>query len=453
LYLSSLFSVYFFSIAPGKTIIKSDYTDNGNNIDGVEGATSKSATSYYTQTANNGLLCGQAICGQAIVSSYENSGLSNSRACFCGDLFCGDTYCKQGYTGAYNLGRNDVYVSYYDKNGELLKVRHATNRELSGTIGTADDYITVTKTLSNDKYTVTYVIGTTKYEYNYNRITGELLDSTEYEGTTPKIKFENTEYDSFGRNSAIKFTIDNSKNLAYNYTYKSDYIDTVKSVTLPNGKTSTIKTDGFGRLTNRTVNTQAVFENEYSYLNNGLYTTPLISREVLKAGNSSIDYRYTYDANNNITHIRNAANSLIASYQYDGLNRLIRENIVGGKTTVYKYDKGGNIQYKKRFDYSSAAGSLTTDLLNSTSGSKITYAYDPRNKDKLLSCNGGMPLQYDDYGNPLLWFKHGASSSPIYLLQWGEVNQLNSIKDLGTNKIYTYKYLWCSVIKRMMEIK
>lgn len=207
LYHSSLFSAYFFSIAPGKTIIKSDYTDNGNNIDGVEGATSKSATSYYTQTANNGLLCGQAICGQAIVSSYENSGLSNSRACFCGDLFCGDTYCKQGYTGAYNLGRNDVYVSYYDKNGELLKVRHATNRELSDTIGTADDYITVTKTLSNDKYTVTYVIGTTKYEYNYNRITGELLDSTEYEGTTPKIKFENTEYDSFGRNSAIKDSV------------------------------------------------------------------------------------------------------------------------------------------------------------------------------------------------------------------------------------------------------
>lgn len=427
----------------GKTIIKANYTDNGNNIDGVEGATSKSATSYYTTTANNGLLCGQAICGQAIVSSYDNSGLSNSRACFCGDLFCGDTYCKQGYSGAYNLGRNNVYVSYYDKNGELIKVRHATNRELSDTFGAADDYITVTKTLSNDKYTVTYVIGTTKYEYNYNRITGELLDSTEYEGTTPKIKFANTEYDSFGRNSAIKFTIDNSKNLAYNYTYKSDYVDTVKSVTLPNGKTSTITTDGFGRLTNRTVNTTPVLQNIYSYSRNkdySSYTTPLISKEILVAGNSSIGYQYTYDANNNITHIRDAANSLIASYQYDGLNRLIRENIVGGKTTVYKYDEGGNLQYKKRFDYSSAAGSLTKDLLNSTTGVKTTYEYDPRNKDKLLSCNGGMKLQYDDYGNPWLWFKHGTSSLPLYHLQWENVNQLSSIKDLGTNKIYTYKY-------------
>lgn len=128
--------------------------------------------------------------------------------------------------------------------------------------------------------------------------------------------------------------------MAYNYTYKSDYEDSVSSVKLPNNITCSIDADAFGRFTARTLNTSTVLKNEYVYKKsktNSAYTTPLVESETITAGSDSATYKYTYDSNNNILTVRNASNALISSYQYDGLNRLIRENIVGGNTTVYNY--------------------------------------------------------------------------------------------------------------------
>ena len=49
------------------------------------------------------------------------------------------------------------------------------------------------------------------------------------------------------------------------------------------------------------------------------------------AGNavvSSTEYRYTYDANGNITQIRDGNNVIQYQYTYDDLGQLIREDIV-----------------------------------------------------------------------------------------------------------------------------
>ena len=129
---------------------------------------------------------------------------------------------------------------------------------------------------------------------------------------------------------------------------------------MPNGDNCSIETDAFRRLQSKTISASTSFANTYEYSKSktsNAYTTPLVSKETLKVGSSSVAYQYTYDSNNNILTIKNKAGSLIVSYEYDGLNRLIRENIVGGNTTVFKYDKGGNIQFKKVYSYSAAAGS------------------------------------------------------------------------------------------------
>ena len=132
---------------------------------------------------------------------------------------------------------------------------------------------------------------------------------------------------------------------------------------------------------------------------------------------------------------------MLVSYEYDGLNRLIRENIVGGNTTVFKYDKGGNLQYKKVYAYSAAAGKTYTDLLNGT-GKTISYGYGiASNKDLLTSYNGSGMLEYDNYGNPQKWFKHGTGNSALsYTLQWGNVSNLISIYDGVSGSTYNYKY-------------
>ena len=115
---------------------------------------------------------------------------------------------------------------------------------------------------------------------------------------------------------------------------------------------------------------------------------------------------------------------------------------MGGDTTVFKYDKGGNLQYKKVYAYSAASGNTYNELLSGTSGKTKNYGYAVSgNKDTLTSYNGSGMLEYDDYGNPKKWFKHGTDGSSLgYSLSWGHVSNLNAITDDADGTTYTYKY-------------
>ena len=115
---------------------------------------------------------------------------------------------------------------------------------------------------------------------------------------------------------------------------------------------------------------------------------------------------------------------------------------MGGNTTVYKYDKGGNIQFKKVYSYSAASGKTVNELINGTTGKTISYGYGiSTNKDQLTSYNGSGTLAYNGYGNPEKWFKHGTNGSSLaYTLQWGPVSNLTTITDDDTQDIYTYIY-------------
>ena len=115
---------------------------------------------------------------------------------------------------------------------------------------------------------------------------------------------------------------------------------------------------------------------------------------------------------------------------------------MGGNTTVFKYDNGGNLQYKKVYAYSAASGKTVNELLNGTTGKTISYGYGvATNKDLLTSYNGSGTLEYDNYGNPQKWFKHGTGNSALgYTLWWGNVSNLTAITDDATDIQYTYKY-------------
>ena len=275
----------------GRIIIRTAYIESGTDIDGVEGATSKTVTGYYNDNAKTGVLCGEVLCGQATVgSSGKKSG-----AAYLGNLFCGQYFlAANNMTGQSNDNwQNNVYASYYNCYGELIKVRHAINRELTDVFDSDADYVSVTDECeyAGNTRILTYVVGTAKYVYNYDRTTGDLLDSTEYENDVLKLKHETVSYDKFGRTNKVQFTLDNGSTMVYNYTYKSDYEDGVASVKLPNNITCSIDTDTFGRLTARTLNTSTVLKNEYVYKSsktNSAYTTPLVESEKLIAGSVSV---------------------------------------------------------------------------------------------------------------------------------------------------------------------
>lgn len=51
---------------------------------------------------------------------------------------------------------------------------------------------------------------------------------------------------------------------------------------------------------------------------------------------------------------------------------------MGGNTTVYKYDKGGNLQFKKVYSYSAAYGKTYKEIENITTRLSGGYYYVKR---------------------------------------------------------------------------
>lgn len=107
---------------------------------------------------------------------------------------------------------------------------------------------------------------------------------------------------------------------------------------------------------------------------------------------------YTYDANGNIKTVKEGS-SEVASYEYDGLNRLTRENIAGEKTVVYTYDAGGNLKTKKEYAYTKSATLGTVkDTFN------YTYASGTWG-DRLTKYDVGS-IQYNEAGYPTMYRGH-----------------------------------------------
>ena len=93
-----------------------------------------------------------------------------------------------------------------------------------------------------------------------------------------------------------------------------------------------------------------------------------------------------YDENGNISKYGNV------TYQYDNLNRLVRENNPTlDKTTIWSYDISGNICTRTEYAYTTGAVGTAT----------ATFAYSYANgwKDQLTSF-GGQNIVYDQAGNP-----------------------------------------------------
>ena len=119
-------------------------------------------------------------------------------------------------------------------------------------------------------------------------------------------------------------------------------------------------------------------------------TSPLVSGIMQSGHNLS----YVYDDNGNITSVVYKGQTI--GYVYDALGQLIRVNDqANNESWTYEYDRGGNIQNKKRYSY-------TTGTLGSPNYTE-DYQYGDANwKDKLTArvINGtSYPVVSDAIGN------------------------------------------------------
>jgi len=119
-------------------------------------------------------------------------------------------------------------------------------------------------------------------------------------------------------------------------------------------------------------------------------------------------YAYSHDKLGNITKITKTDGGVTSDlyrYVYDEASQLVREdNTVTNQTTVWQYDKGGNIKNKKT--YALTAANVNPDG-NSTLIDDVPYEYSTGLwKDQLTSYDG-QSIVYDASGNPTTYL--GAS--------------------------------------------
>ena len=197
----------------------------------------------------------------------------------------------------------------------------------------------------------------------------------------------------------------------YSSTDNSETTDLYTTETTEFGNTTKIVyKDAFGRIIKEEVKSgnAIVLLKEYVYNSNGDYITDQLNYVTTTSSSGSKErLRYTYDNNGNITGIYskkdNADETTVATYQYDALGQLIKEN-----NKNYTYDNHGN---------------LTKKWITNLSYENSDW------KDKLTKY-GNQAITYDESGNPLSYL--GAT------LTWKNGRQLSSYTK--GNLSVTYKY-------------
>lgn len=185
----------------------------------------------------------------------------------------------------------------------------------------------------------------------------------------------------------------------YAYTYKNNAAKDLDSITV-GSLTVTHKTDVQGRNTGKEIyygKGKKIAEENIYYRKVGDHATnmPVSMRfgSLINGKYSILDrLQYKYDSCGNITEIREN-DILQARYEYDKLNRIVREdNKVFGKTWLYSYDYNGNILSKKEYAFTLK----TDDELEELDSETVVYGYYG---DRLMSF-GEELCDYDLLGNP-----------------------------------------------------
>ena len=262
-------------------------------------------------------------------------------------------------------------ASFYDKADRLLQVKEGTAVKetcsylADGTLSQRiDNYSGMTYTYSELGNTITE---------SYKKGSEQILTVSHHDDTA---KMKRLVYSHSGTSDS--------------YTQKTDDLGRMTELVTPLG-TYTYTYDGLGRVTAKTLKSGSVTVAKETYLytesNDSGYTSPLKKRITYK--DNSWD-GYTCDGNGLIKNIVHSPGTHLRTYQYDGMNRLTREDIQGHKTATYEYDKAGNLTCRKEYDYH--AMSLDGETPNKT----VTYSY----QNGRMTSYDGESCVYDENGNP-----------------------------------------------------
>ena len=368
---------------------KTAVTDGNGNVTNYTYDTNGNVLSIKNGTSGNDY----SYTGSGSVSKITHNGFSYS---FNYDVFYNLVSTK--------IGNVAITSNTYDSNGNLAKTTYANGDYFEYTY---DDYgnislITgetgkIAEMIYNKQGLVTKAVDYSSGETSYYYYTFDGSLESEYRTSSDGSLTHYIVTDSNG-NTVEKTSVNGQTKTITTGTDKDG-----KSFVSNDGVTNETSTDDFGRTTQvRTVRSDGtlVFNTDYEYANGKAEnsTTNLVSKYSQSYGSDSVlSYDYSYDANGNITEIKQNG-KLINKYTYDSLNELKEEYDYVNKFYInYSYDGAGNLQNKYEQVLDPNYGYPTGTQHGNT------YEYtDTSWKDKLTKVNGSN-ISYDANGNPLTY--------------------------------------------------
>ncbi|HIU14971.1 MAG TPA: DNRLRE domain-containing protein, partial [Candidatus Ventricola intestinavium] len=453
----------------GSCVIESrqSYTADGNHVATKTDARGK-VVSYVTDLAKDTLTSVTDPNGQSVAYTYDSRRRVTSTTATAGDMT---------YKNAYTYENDRLKTVAHNTTGDTPDVTYTFDYDAFGHPTTVK---VGTQTLSTNVYTDTGDRTLTRVEYgnggkvhytrdDFRRVTGIHYDNattprftydygangqiayvrdnelnrtvwTEYDTSerptrvhllenatnasigTPKY-VSTTSYDEFGNVAAFREKVNDSASYETTYTYDVENKPTQLRYGADDRKV-TITYDPIGRISTRTAAGNVNYVTTYAYVpaseSNSALTTPLVQSITQNGQNFS----YTYDDVGNIASV--TRNGLTTTYVYDTLGQLTRVNDPHtNKSTVYLYDRGGNIT-----GYLGAPYSLAEPL--GGINEMVFYSYGDSNwKDKVTAI-GGKAITYDAIGNPL--------SYDGWTFTWKAGRMLDSLVKTGTNAQFSYDH-------------
>ena len=307
----------------------------------------------------------------------------------------------------YHLGNDNTYkLEYiYDDKYRLISINEYNNdilKEIKAYTYEKDRLV-----LEQDKSidpNITY-----KYTYNDNNYLIKKEIENEYE-----IEYK---YDKYDRLEEKNILLNNEDAQKYQYSYKDKLNNLVNQVMINDNIRVNNLYDGINRKDRKSyyLNSTYIFKHEFNFIE---YNKTLSIEDMHEAYGFEKNYKYVIK-NNKIKYILDDNKEYI-SYEYDELDRLVKEkNKDLNETRKYSYDGNGNISLIEFYNYEE------TNLIKGRS-----FNYYSNNKDLLKDVSEYLPNterikyisfnNYDNMGNPC--------KIDGDMLQWSKGNRLTSYK-------------------------
>ena len=122
--------------------------------------------------------------------------------------------------------------------------------------------------------------------------------------------------------------------------------------------------------------------------------------------------------------------TVVVSYQYDALNRLVRANdpsdatVTGGTTWIYAYDLSGNMTEKACYPYTTGTPGTAVET--------IQYSYTNSGWKDQMTGYGNNTVTYDNIGNPL--------SDGAWTYNWQHGRELKQMQKTGQGETVGFVY-------------